>query len=183
MATSRFSTLPVAGRSTRCSSSEIKALPGISPAAGSVAGGRRRYRPAGGAGVATHFHEALGISRNRAHQTRRRCHGRRGAIHAPSHTAPDQVRGRGRKLGSIREPFVPDRARAGAFSEWATSLAWSKKPPKPSTKKKPRGWNKKLRNASFDFNDFLAQFKMMQKLGPLENILGMLPGIGQSSRA
>jgi signal recognition particle subunit SRP54 len=37
---------------------------------------------------------------------------------------------------------------------------------------------KKLRTASFDFNDFLAQFKMMRKLGPLENILGMLPGVG-----
>ena len=36
----------------------------------------------------------------------------------------------------------------------------------------------KLRTASFDFNDFLAQFKMMRKLGPLENILGMLPGMG-----
>jgi signal recognition particle subunit SRP54 len=36
---------------------------------------------------------------------------------------------------------------------------------------------KKLRTASFDFNDFLAQFKMMRKLGPLENILGMMPGM------
>ena len=36
----------------------------------------------------------------------------------------------------------------------------------------------KLRTASFDFNDFLAQFKMMRKLGPLENILGMMPGMG-----
>ena len=30
---------------------------------------------------------------------------------------------------------------------------------------------------TFDFNDMLAQFKMMRKLGPLENILGMLPGM------
>jgi signal recognition particle subunit SRP54 len=35
----------------------------------------------------------------------------------------------------------------------------------------------KLRTQSFDFNDFLAQFKMMRKMGPLENILGMLPGV------
>src|SRR5438046_9611227 len=35
----------------------------------------------------------------------------------------------------------------------------------------------KLRTASFDFNDFLAQFKMMRRMGPLENILGMLPGM------
>src|SRR2546421_4032712 len=36
---------------------------------------------------------------------------------------------------------------------------------------------KKLRSASFDFNDFLAQFKMLRKMGPLENVLGMLPGM------
>jgi len=36
---------------------------------------------------------------------------------------------------------------------------------------------RKLRTASFDFNDFLAQFKMMKRMGPLENILGMLPGM------
>ncbi len=35
----------------------------------------------------------------------------------------------------------------------------------------------KMRTASFDFNDMLAQFKMMRRLGPLENILGMLPGM------
>src|SRR2546430_9283646 len=34
-----------------------------------------------------------------------------------------------------------------------------------------------LRTASFDFNDFLAQFKMMRRMGPLDNILGMLPGM------
>ena len=36
---------------------------------------------------------------------------------------------------------------------------------------------RKLRTASFDCNDFLAQFKMMKKMGPLENILGMIPGM------
>ena len=40
---------------------------------------------------------------------------------------------------------------------------------------------RKLRTAPFDFNDFLAQFKMMRKMGPLENILGMLPGMGNVS--
>jgi signal recognition particle subunit SRP54 len=41
-----------------------------------------------------------------------------------------------------------------------------------------RRMEEKLRRASFDLNDFLAQFKMMRKLGPLENILAMLPGMG-----
>lgn len=35
----------------------------------------------------------------------------------------------------------------------------------------------KLRKNSFDFNDFLAQMRQVKKLGPLENLLGMLPGM------
>ena len=33
-------------------------------------------------------------------------------------------------------------------------------------KKKQPGLERKLRTASFDFNDFLAQFKMMRRMGP-----------------
>lgn len=35
----------------------------------------------------------------------------------------------------------------------------------------------KLRTASFDLNDFLQQFKMLKRMGPLENLLGMIPGM------
>ena len=37
----------------------------------------------------------------------------------------------------------------------------------------------RMKKATFDFNDFLAQMKMMQKMGPLEGILGMIPGAGK----
>ena len=37
----------------------------------------------------------------------------------------------------------------------------------------------RVQDAKFDFNDFLGQMKFMKKLGPLESILGMLPGMGQ----
>jgi len=35
---------------------------------------------------------------------------------------------------------------------------------------------KRVQDAKFDFNDFLGQMKFMKKLGPLESLLGMLPG-------
>ena len=35
----------------------------------------------------------------------------------------------------------------------------------------------RLRSAQFDLNDFLEQFKMLRKMGPLENLLGLLPGM------
>jgi len=43
--------------------------------------------------------------------------------------------------------------------------------------RKPLAWSESCARLRFDFNDFLAQFKMMRKMGPLENILGMLPGM------
>lgn len=36
----------------------------------------------------------------------------------------------------------------------------------------------RLEQNRFDFTDFLSQLKMMKRLGPLEGILGMLPGMG-----
>lgn len=36
---------------------------------------------------------------------------------------------------------------------------------------------KQMRDGNFDFNTFLAQMRMIRKLGPLDKILGMLPGM------
>lgn len=38
---------------------------------------------------------------------------------------------------------------------------------------------KRLQSGKFDFNDFLKQMNMLRKLGPLEGLLGMLPGFGK----
>lgn len=37
----------------------------------------------------------------------------------------------------------------------------------------------RMMSGKFDFNDFLDQMKMMQSLGPLEGLLGLLPGFGK----
>jgi signal recognition particle subunit SRP54 len=42
---------------------------------------------------------------------------------------------------------------------------------------------KKLVKGSFDLEDFLSSMKQMRKLGPLNQILGMLPGMGQMAKA
>ena len=36
----------------------------------------------------------------------------------------------------------------------------------------------KMMNATYDFNDFLKQMKQMKKLGAFEDILKMIPGVG-----
>ena len=38
---------------------------------------------------------------------------------------------------------------------------------------------KRVQEAKFDFTDFLAQMRFMKKLGPLEGILGMIPGMSK----
>jgi signal recognition particle subunit SRP54 len=40
----------------------------------------------------------------------------------------------------------------------------------------------KLRTASFDLEDFLEQFQQLRKMGPLQNLVSMLPGAGQALR-
>lgn len=41
-----------------------------------------------------------------------------------------------------------------------------------------KGMAKRLASGGFDFEDFLQQMRFMKKLGPLEGILGMIPGVG-----
>ncbi len=40
----------------------------------------------------------------------------------------------------------------------------------------------KLRTASFDLEDFLEQFQQLRKMGPLQQLVTMLPGAGQALR-
>lgn len=39
-------------------------------------------------------------------------------------------------------------------------------------------FEEKLRKQSFDLQDFLDQMRQLKKLGPLQNLLGMMPGMG-----
>jgi signal recognition particle subunit SRP54 len=41
---------------------------------------------------------------------------------------------------------------------------------------------RKLRTAEFSFEDFLDQLRTIRRMGPIGNLLGMLPGAGQQLR-
>ena len=45
--------------------------------------------------------------------------------------------------------------------------------------KKAMSAAKRMQSGKFDFNDFLEQMRMIQSLGPLDGLLGMLPGFRQ----
>ena len=74
------------------------------------------------------------------------------------------------------EVFVPDRL-AGRILGMGDIIGLVEKAAEAIDEEEAARMERKMRTASFDFNDFLAQFKMMRKMGPLENILGMIPGM------
>src|SRR5207244_9058837 len=81
----------------------------------------------------------------------------------------------GEKLDQF-EVFVPERL-AGRILGMGDVIGLVEKAAEALEVEDAARLERKLRTASFDFNDFLAQFKMVQRMGPLENILGMLPGM------
>src|SRR2546421_3110614 len=88
---------------------------------------------------------------------------------------PIKFAGTGEKLDQF-EVFVPERL-AGRILGMGDVVGLVEKAAEALDEEDAARLERMLRTASFDFNDFLAQFKMMRKMGPLENILGMLPGM------
>jgi signal recognition particle subunit SRP54 len=88
---------------------------------------------------------------------------------------PIKFAGTGEKLDQF-EVFVPERL-AGRILGMGDVVGLVERAAEAVDEEEAARMEKKLRSASFDFNDFLTQFKMMRKMGPLENILGMLPGM------
>jgi len=88
---------------------------------------------------------------------------------------PIKFAGTGEKLDQF-ELFIPERL-AGRILGMGDVVTLVEKAAEAIELEDAARLERKLRTASFDFNDFLAQFKMMRRMGPLENILGMLPGM------
>jgi signal recognition particle subunit SRP54 len=125
--------------------------------------------------VATHFNDALQITG--IVLTKLDGDARGGAALSMREVTqrPIKFAGVGEKLDQF-ETFVPDRL-AGRILGMGDILGLVEKAAEAVDEEEAARLEKKLRSAKFDFNDFLAQFKMMRKMGPLENILGMLPGM------
>ena len=126
--------------------------------------------------VATHFHEALGLTG--LILTKLDGDARGGAALSMREVTqrPIKFAGLGEKLDAF-EPFHPDRL-AGRILGMGDVISLVEKAAAAIDEDEARRMEEKLRTASFDLNDFLEQFKMMKRLGPLENILAMLPGMG-----
>ena len=88
---------------------------------------------------------------------------------------PIKFVGTGEKLDMI-EPFYPDRM-ASRILGMGDVLSLIEKAEQAYDEKQAMALQKKMMDASFTLNDFLEQLRQLKKMGSLEQIMGMLPGM------
>jgi signal recognition particle subunit SRP54 len=90
--------------------------------------------------------------------------------------APIKYVGTGEKLDAL-EPFHPERM-AGRILQQGDILTLVEKAQANVDEDEAKKLAKKaVSKKGLDLQDFLSAMKQMQKLGPLKNVLGMLPGV------
>lgn len=87
---------------------------------------------------------------------------------------PIKFVGMGEKL-DLLEPFYPDRM-ASRILGMGDVLTLIEKAQATVDEEKARALEKKIRKAELSLEDFLDQMEQLKKMGPLDEILGMLPG-------
>jgi signal recognition particle subunit SRP54 len=126
--------------------------------------------------IAQGFHQALGISG--VILTKMDGDARGGAalsIYGVTR-APIKYIGVGEKLDAL-EPFHPERM-AGRILQQGDVLTLVEKAQEAVDEDEAKRLAKKATSKKgLDLQDFLGAMKQMQKLGPLKNVLGMLPGV------
>jgi len=93
---------------------------------------------------------------------------------------PIKFLGIGEKVANL-EVFHPDRL-AGRILDQGDVLTLVEKAREAIDEKTARESAKKLAKNKFTFDDFLQQIQMMKKMGGLETIFKMIPGMGQAMK-
>ena len=94
---------------------------------------------------------------------------------------PIKFCGVGEKMSDI-EPFYPDRM-ASRILGMGDVLSLIEKAQQAVTEEEAKELEKKFRENSFTFDDYLNQLESLKKMGGLKNVLGMLPGRGALKNA
>jgi len=88
---------------------------------------------------------------------------------------PIKFMGTGEKIGDL-EPFHPERM-ASRILGMGDVLTLIEKAEKAFDEKKAAELEEKFRENSFDFNDFLESMEQMKSMGPLDDLVKMIPGL------
>ncbi len=89
---------------------------------------------------------------------------------------PIKFAGVGEKLSDF-EAFVPDRM-AGRILGMGDIVGLVEKAAEAIDENEARRMAERFQRADFDFNDFLSQMRMMKRMGGMQSLLGMIPGVG-----
>jgi signal recognition particle subunit SRP54 len=125
--------------------------------------------------IAQGFDEALGITG--LILSRMDSDARGGAALSMAYITGKRIKfiGTGEKIDDF-EQFHPDRI-AGRILNMGDIVTLVEKAQTDLDLEKARKLENKIKKDTFDLGDFLDQLKQLQKMGPLENILEMMPGI------
>lgn len=83
----------------------------------------------------------------------------------------------GEKIDAL-EPFHPERM-ASRILGMGDMLSLIEKAQMNIDTEKAKEMERKMRNAEFTFDDFLEQMDQVKKLGPIDQIMDMIPGMGK----
>ena len=86
----------------------------------------------------------------------------------------------GEKLSEL-ERFHPDRM-ATRILGMGDMLSLIEKAEEQVTEDEAKELERKMRRAEFTLEDFLKQMKQVRNMGPLQNVLGMMPGMGNAMK-
>lgn len=86
--------------------------------------------------------------------------------------------GQGEKMADL-DVFHPDRM-ASRILGMGDMLSLIEKTQKEYDEKQAQELSEKIKENSFDFNDFLDQLDQIQKMGPLDEIMKMIPGMANN---
>lgn len=93
---------------------------------------------------------------------------------------PIKFSGVGEKIGDL-EPFHPDRI-ASRILGMGDVLSLIEKAQEAVTEEEAKKMQEKLIANSFTFEDYLAQMESMKKMGSLQDIIGMIPGLSSKMK-
>ncbi|MEQ8174933.1 MAG: signal recognition particle protein [Syntrophomonadaceae bacterium] len=94
---------------------------------------------------------------------------------------PIKLVGMGEKLDAL-ETFFPERM-ASRILGMGDILSLVEKAQANMDASKAREMERKIRQQEFTLQDFLDQMQQVRNMGPLEDLLGMIPGIGKQIKA
>ncbi|HEV2319034.1 MAG TPA: signal recognition particle protein [Verrucomicrobiae bacterium] len=124
--------------------------------------------------VATHFDQALHISGSILTKLDGDARGGAALSLKTVTGKPIKFAGLGEKLEDF-EPFHPERM-ASRILGMGDVVSLVEKAAEAVTEEDAKRLEEKMRKGEFSLEDFLEQLRAMKKLGPLENIMKMLPG-------